>query len=169
MKKVVLLFAVAALAIGANAQKAAKIGGLRFGIGARVALPMGKMGDAYNIGIGGEAQGEFMFSKASVVGSVGYTTFSGKEQTIGTIKYTAPAANYIPVLVGARYYIVPQFFVGAKVGYAVSGNSGGTGAFNYEPQVGFNTSHFQASVGYNSMSVAGGSWSSLGASLIYKF
>ncbi|RYY40562.1 MAG: hypothetical protein EOO08_05380 [Chitinophagaceae bacterium] len=170
MKKLVLSLAVAALALGANAQSS-EGKQLSFGIGARIALPIGSFGDGYSIGIGGEAQAEYMFSNtASAVGSIGYTTYAGKEIDLGAFgKFKNPSAAFIPIMVGARYYPAQQFFVGAKVGYAVSAQSGGTGGFSYEPQVGFNASHFQASLGYNGISASGSSLGSIGASLIYKF
>lgn len=167
MKKVLLSFAVAAIAFGANAQSKSKSSdGTHFGIGVKAALPIGTFGDVYSIGIGGEVSAEHNFSESFAgIASVGYTTYTVKS----AFKNFATSAGFIPINIGARYYPSQQFFVGAKLGYAVSAQSGGTGGFNYEPQIGFNSEHFQASVGYNGISANGGSLSAIAATFTYKF
>jgi len=178
MKKVVLSFAVAMLALAANAQKKEGSKDMHFSVGARVGLPIGDFSNGSSIGFGGEVGVEKMFSdKLSGIGSVGYMTFSGKEQTrtttiMGqtfTTKIPGVTTSFIPVTVGARYYAAEQFFVGARLGYAVSGNSGGKGGFLYEPQIGYNHEKFQAAVGYNGISVTGGTLSFIGLNVAYKF
>jgi hypothetical protein len=174
MKKVVLSLAIAALALGANAQKkeASKGSmGTHFGIGINANLPIGDYSDFYSFGVGGQVSAEHNFSENfSGLASLGYTTYVGKTVDYGTIKVKYASAGFIPVMVGARYYAAPQFFLGAKVGYAVGANTGNKGGFAYEPQVGFNSERFQASVGYNGVSLSGGSsFSAIAATFVYKF
>ena len=77
--------------------------------------------------------------------------------------------GYIPILAGVRVYPSTNFFIGAKVGYGILTGDGSTGAFNYEPQIGYNGTKIQVAVGYNGLSKDGGTLSHLGLSAIYKF
>lgn len=171
MKKVLFVFAVAMLSFGAvNAQEASS-GGLHFGGGLRVALPLGSMADSYNFGIGAELQGEYMFSDmVSGTFTTGYTSFLGKEEEEMGVTYKNPALGYIPILAGVRVYASPTFFIGAKLGYGIlTGGGASTGAFNYEPQIGYNGTKIQVALGYNGLSQTGGTSSHMALSAIYKF
>src|SRR5690349_6069865 len=114
MKKVILSFAVAALALGANAQSAEKSFQVTAGI--KAALPIGDMGEVTSFGIGAQVGAEKMFSdNFSGVASVDYTYFIGKgEKGEDKVNY-----SMMPVLVGVRYYAAPSFFIGAKAGLGV--------------------------------------------------
>ena len=93
----------------------------------------------------------------------------GKEEDFmgTTVKYES--MGYIPVLAGVRVYPSPTFFIGAKVGYGIlTGGGSSSGAFNYEPQIGYNGTKFQLALGYNALS-DGGTIGHLGLSAIYKF
>lgn len=178
MKKILLSFAVAIMAFGAaNAQKSSeKSSGksLTWGVGVRLAMPIGDASNTTGFGVGGEFQGEYMMSEnMSLLGSVGYTSFMGKDYDYTaygqTVKIAGKSSGVVPILVGFRYYPSTQFFVGAKVGYAVFTASGATGGFNYEPQIGYNGSKIQVSVGYNGISQTGSTFSTVGLSGIYKF
>ncbi len=170
MKKVFLAFAIAVISLGsANAQDN---GGLHFGGGLRVALPMGDFGDSHSFGIGAELQGEYLFSDmVSGTFTTGYTSFMGKTITIpGMGEFKMDAVGYIPILAGVRVYPSPNFFIGAKAGYGIlTGNGESEGAFNYEPQIGYNGTKFQLALGYNGLSKDGSTMSHLGLSAIYKF
>ena len=171
MKKVLFVFAIAMVSFGTvNAQETA--GGLHFGGGLRFALPLGSMGDGYNFGIGAELQGEYMFSDmVSGTFTTGYTSFMGKETEVMGITTKNPAMGYIPILAGVRVYPSPTFFIGAKVGYGIMTASGfgSSGAFNYEPQIGYNGTKIQLALGYNGLSQEGGTSSHMALSAIYKF
>ncbi len=169
MKKVFLAatFVVASF-MGAYAQPAE---GFKFGAGVRASLPIGDMSDGYSFGIGAELQGEYGISDMiSAVGTTGYTSFFGKKFDIpgvGSVKNDA--LGYIPILVGARVYPSTNFFIGAQVGYGILTGSGSEGAFNYQPQVGYNAETFQVALNYNGLSKSGSTLSHLGLTAIYKF
>jgi hypothetical protein len=168
MKKVLFVFAIAMLSFGAvNAQESAA-GGFHFGGGLRFALPLGDMADGSSFGIGAELQGEYMFSDmVSGTFTTGYTSFLGK--TVEGVK--SPSSGYIPILAGIRVYPSPTFFIGAKAGYGIVTVSGfgSSGAFNYEPQIGYNGTKIQLALGYNGLSQTGGTSSHMALSAIYKF
>lgn len=172
MKKVLFVFAIAVLSLGsANAQEAAA-GGFHFGGGLRLALPMGDMADFQGFGIGAELQGEYMFSDM-VSGTIttGYTSFTGKDVDFGGgITAKSDAMGYIPILAGVRVYPSPTFFIGAKVGYGIlTGGGSSDGAFNYEPQIGYNGTKIQVALGYNGLSKEGSTMSHIALTGIYKF
>lgn len=169
MKKVFLVATlVVASFIGANAQE-----GFTFGAGIRAGLPIGDFSDGYSFGIGAELQGELSFSeKFSGVATTGYTSFFGKEYDIpGFGSFKPDALGYIPILVGVRVYPSENFFIGAQAGYGLltGGGGGSDGAFNYQPQVGYNASNFQVALNYNGLSKNGGTLSHIGLTGIYKF
>lgn len=153
--------------IGVNAQE-----GFTFGAGIRLALPIGDFGDTHSFGIGGELQGEYFFSeKVSGVITSGYTSFFGKDYDVpgfGTIK--VESVGYIPILAGVRVYPSAQFFIGAQAGYGIlTGGGDSEGAFNYQPQIGFNGSKVQVALSYNGLSKDGSTLSHIGLTAIYKF
>lgn len=169
--KRILLVAVITVAsfIGANAQPAE---GFQFGAGIRAALPIGDFADSHSFGIGAEIQGEFGLSEMiSAVGTTGYTSFFGKSVNLGGLgTYKADAVGLIPILVGARVYPSTNFFIGAQVGYGIlTGGGESDGAFNYQPQVGFNAANFQVAVNYNGLSKDGATLGHIGLTAIYKF
>lgn len=170
MKKVLLVatFVVAGF-IGAYAQPAE---GFNFGAGIRLGLPIGDFGDFSSFGVGGELQGEYGFSDmVSGVVTTGYTSFFGKKVDlpgIGSFKYDA--TGYIPILVGARVYPSTSFFIGAQIGYGIlTGNGDSEGAFNYQPQIGYNAENFQLALNYNGLSKDGTTFSHIGLTGIFKF
>jgi len=180
MKKFVLAFTViSASVLGVQAQSSKQP--FTFGAGINADLPTGDFGKGYTFGIGATLQGEYSFSdQFSGVASAGYTNFFGKTETItftelGTT-YTQSVKNpnigLIPILVGARFYPAEKFFVGAQIGYGVftnTGSSSNNGGFDYYPQVGYNGEMIQLILGYNGVSLNGGSLGHIGLTGIYKF
>lgn len=170
MKKVILAVAIIfATFINASAQPTE---GFSFGAGVRLALPIGDFGDYYSFGVGGELQGEYGFSdKVSGVFTTGYTNFFGKSYDIpgfGTVD--GESVGYIPILAGIRVYPSANFFIGAQAGYGLfTGNGGSDGAFNYQPQIGYNAEKFQVALNYNGVSQDGSTTSHIGLTAIFKF
>jgi hypothetical protein len=169
MKKLILAatFVVAGF-VGTNAQAPE---GFQFGAGLRVGLPVGDFGDTHSFGIGGEVQGEYGFSETfSGVVTSGYNHFMGKKETIFGVEVEFESVGYVPILAGIRYYPAPSFFVGAQAGYGLLfGNGESEGAFNYQPQVGYNGSSFQVALSYNAMSKDGSTLGHIGLTGIFKF
>ncbi len=169
MKNLLVVVALISLvAFSANAQ-----GKISFGVGADLALPMSSgFSDGWGIGIGGTAKVYYPFNDMITFnGTAGYMTFSGKEQTIGTVKVTPGSWSMIPVVVGARYYFMPatakmRFYGAFDMGLIFSsytqktpevrvGNivvvpasefSASGSDFTYQPAVGFEASKFDVAV-----------------------
>jgi len=167
MKKVFLAatFVVASF-MGAYAQPAE---GFKFGAGVRASLPIGDFSDTHSFGIGAELQGEYGISDMiSAVATTGYSSFFGKKISGTDVKFDN--VGYVPILVGARVYPSTNFFIGAQLGYGLlTGNGDSEGAFNYQPQVGYNAETFQIALNYNGLSKSGSTISHLGLTAIYKF
>ena len=176
MKKLFLaVIAFSFSVIGVQAQS--KNQGFTFGAGLDLSLPTGNFGTGYSFGIGGQVQGEYMLSdNLSGIGSVGYQSFIGKSQTIdfggGPQSFKNPSAGLIPILVGARFYPSEQFFIGAQIGVGLlsfGGGGGSTSGFDYFPQIGYNAGPIQFALGYNGVSVTGGTLAHLQLSAVYRF
>jgi hypothetical protein len=169
MKKLLLsaAFLVAVFAVS-NAQSEAS--GFRFGVGVSLALPIGDFGDAYSFGIGGEAQGEYMFTeKVSAVLNSGYTSFIGKSINIGGSSFKVPAVGVVPILAGVRVYPAEQFFIGARAGLGIlTGSGSSTSAFQYRPEIGYN-GPVQIALSFNGLSKNGASTNFLGLTALYVF
>lgn len=168
MKKVIFVALILATAVAVNAQsKTAK--NVQFGGGLRLALPIGNFHLSHSVGVGAELQAEYKLSpQASLTGTTGYTNFFGKSETYGSYKYEYLSAGYIPILVGARFYPSENVFIGGKAGYGILTGGGASGAFNFEPQVGYNADRFQLAAGYNAL-VDNGTLAHLGVTAVYKF
>lgn len=149
-------------------------------VGITPSLPLGDFGKGNSFGIGGQVQGEYMFSEnLTGVATTGYTHFFGKttntavpyvDPTTGIIttqnvSVKNPSVGHIPILVGARFYPSEQFFVGAQIGYGILTASGDNrSGFEYRPQVGYNAGAMQFILYYDGLS-AGSKQENLGSGL----
>lgn len=168
MKKIFLIATI--MIAGVISVKAQE--GFKFGAGVRLALPIGTFGDNYSFGVGGELQGEYGFSeKFSGVFTTGYTSFFGKTVNLGAFgSVKIPSLGLIPILAGVRVYPSPQFFIGAQAGYALfTGSGNSSGAFDYQPQVGYNGTNIQVALNYNGATKSGSTNGHIGLTAIYKF
>ena len=166
MRKIFLLFLLTSIIVSAKAQNdksSASAEGFHFAAGIDLALPVGDLSDVESFGLGAEIQPEYNISdEASFVGSTGYTHFIGKDDFDGV--------GFIPVLVGARYYPTPSFFLGGKLGLGIFTGSGNSEtSFAYQPQIGYNANKVQLALSYNGWNKDDVNFSSLSLSLLYKF
>lgn len=169
MKKAILIFALAAGTVfSANAQAPE---GFQFGAGIRLGLPIGDFSDTHSFGVGAELQGEYGFSdKFSGIITSGYTSFFGKTISILGTSAKVDAVGLIPIIAGARVYPSNNIFIGAQAGIGIlTGNGSSETAFNWQPQIGVNTEHFQVALNYNGLSKDGSTLSHIGLTGIFKF
>lgn len=168
MKKIFILALSLAGAIGANAQsKSSKE--VQYSGGIRFAVPVGNFHLSHSIGIGAELQAEYKLQpNVSLTGTTGFTNFVGKKVQYWEYTYKNDAVGYIPILVGARYYPSSNVFVGGKAGYGILTGAGSGGAFNLEPNVGYNADKYQVSLGYNAL-IDDGTLGHFGVTAVYKF
>lgn len=135
MKKVFLLTAIAGIFAFSNvkAQKDPAMSGPKIGIGAEFAFPTGNFGDVYNFGYGGSLNYQHPVApNMNLTASAGYINFETKE-VLGA-KFNS---GFIPVKVGARYFLAENFYVNGEVGASFgTGDLNDGTAFVYSPGVG---------------------------------
>ena len=136
MKKLFLLTAIVGIFAftNASAQKDAAMSGPKLGIGADFAFPMGDWKDAgMNFGFGGSLLYQHPVApNLNLTANAGYINFQTKDlPLVGKLN-----AGFIPVKVGARYFVAENFYVNGELG-AVFGTEDGAGtAFAYSPGLG---------------------------------
>jgi opacity protein-like surface antigen len=101
MKKFAYIFvAIALLSLAGGC--AAYAQQMSLGINGEVALPMGTFGDVSGVGFGGTALFGYQIDpNITLTGRVGYLSFSEKEDGF-------PTYSVMPILVGGRYYFMPE-------------------------------------------------------------
>lgn len=137
MKKVFLLTAIAGIFAFSNVNAQKKdpaMNGPKLGIGAEFAFPTGDFGKGSDFGYGGSLLYQHPVApNLNLTGSAGYLNFESKEiPGIGKLN-----AGFIPVKVGARYFLAENIYVNGELGasFATGSNNSGT-AFVYSPGVG---------------------------------
>jgi len=145
--------------------------GFVFAAGVHLGLPTGDFKISHSFGVGAEFQGEYFASeKFSIVASTGYYHFLGKEYTILGSTDEYPALGLLPINAGVRFYPVPQFFVGAKAGYAFNiGDDYEGGNFNYVPHIGFNANKIQLYVSWDGIQKDDYGTGHIGFGALYRF
>lgn len=137
MKKVFLLTAIAGIFAFSNVNAQTKdpaMSGPKLGIGAEFAFPVGHFSDGYNFGYGGSLNYQHPVApNLNLTGSAGYINFQSKEiPFVGKVN-----EGFIPVKVGARYFLAENVYVNGELGasFATGKFNSGT-AFVYSPGVG---------------------------------
>lgn len=172
MKKMLLIATVCSLfSVATNAQSDGH--NFTFGGGLNLNLPTGAFSNGWTLGLGFQFQGEVKFAyNVSGVFTTGYTEYFGKDVNLGGFgQFTTPNIGFIPFLAGFRVYPSETFFMGAQAGFGIFTNTGGSGnsGFDFYPQIGFNGSNAQFILGYNLISLEGGSNANLEMTAIFKF
>jgi hypothetical protein len=167
MKKALFVFVLSlSLATMAKAQGE----GFTFAAGLRLGLPIGDFADTHSFGVGVEVQGELGLSdKFSLVANTGFTQFFGKTIDVFGTSVKVDGVGLIPIIVGPRVYPSEKFFIGAQAGLGIltGGGSSETG-FNWQPQIGVNTEHFQVALNYNALTKDGSTLGHVGLTALFK-
>jgi len=135
MKKIFFSTVLAVLFLFANAraQSSAQVAEPRLGIGFDLGLPIGDFGDFANYGLGASILYQHPVSTSlNITGNVGYIRFNG-QQTIGALKYRQ---SFIPIKVGARYFLTQNLYGTAEVGSSIATANGSGASFIYTPGLG---------------------------------
>ena len=115
----------------------------------------------YHLSVGADVQAELPVAKGlKITASGGYQNYQYKAN-YGAQGVVKSHASYIPLLAGAKISLSGKVYAHAQLGYSVSTESGGIGAFTYAPGIGTRFGKFDASVRYVGLSEKGGG--SLGA------
>ena len=130
MKKVLLATMLfVGIAVSGFAQK-----GSNFSVGLEAGLPVGNASNAYSFVIGGSFKYEAPIATGtSFTLTAGYSSFQGK--TVAGFKF--PAAGFIPVKAGIKYFLADAFYGEAQLGAAFSTQKNGGTAFAYSPGIGY--------------------------------
>lgn len=135
MKKLFLLTAIVGIFAftNASAQKDAAMNGPKLGIGAEFAFPMGDFGDVFNLGYGGSLLYQHPVApNLNLTANAGFINFQTKDLPIvGKLN-----SGFIPVKVGARYFVAENFYLNGEVGAAFGTKEGSGTRFAYSPGVG---------------------------------
>nr|WP_294793733.1 outer membrane beta-barrel protein [uncultured Mucilaginibacter sp.] len=130
MKKILL---ATLLFVGVAATSFAQDGG-KFSVGVEAGLPVGDVSNAFNFVIGGSLKYDLPIATATnFTISAGYSSFQGKSIS----GFKIPAAGFVPVKAGIKYFFAESFYGEAQVGAAFSTQSGGGTAFAYSPGIGY--------------------------------
>ena len=140
MKKLLTIVLAIVLIAGFTSTTKAQIS---IGAKAGIALPMGTFGDAFGLGFGGSAIGEYALNENMAVGlNIGYYTFGEKNSSGVTY-------SVIPILADFKYFFQTKGFmpyVGAglgmymgttKIDFLGTSVSSSTSDFGFSPKVGF--------------------------------
>jgi hypothetical protein len=141
MKRLFLVTAIAGILgfSNVNAQtKDVAMTGSKLGIGAEFAFPTGSFGDAYDFGYGGSLQFQTpIANKLNFIATGGYLNFKGKDiADIAGVTYKVEDRGFVPLKIGARYFIAENFYAGGELGAAIGTKSGSGTAFVYTPHIG---------------------------------
>jgi hypothetical protein len=141
MKRLFLLTAIAGVLgfSSVNAQtKDVAMTGSKLGIGAEFAFPTGDFGDAYDFGYGGSLQFQTpIANKLNFIATGGYLNFKGKEiADVGNTTIKVADQGFVPLKIGARYFLAENFYAGGELGAAIGTGSNSSTAFIYTPHIG---------------------------------
>lgn len=174
MKKIYLAITIFVITIlTASAQEQEKVKKrITYSFGADIGVPAGYVSTYSSLVAGASLQAEYpVIKSAGVTASVGYLDFIAKRGGKGV--------SFIPVLLGAKYYITPKIYASGQAGLSFYGgredsNGGGSGEkyFTYVPGIGFRTSkRFDVLFKYEAVYIASSerTYSSAGVRISYNF
>jgi hypothetical protein len=172
MKKIILFATALSLSVMAVQAQSRYHQKFTFGGGVNLGLPTGDFSNGWNVGVGFQLQGELEVAhNATAVFTTGYSDFFGKTLDLPGFSGKLPNVGFIPFLAGIRLYPSEQFFIGGQIGLGTFTNTGASGntGFDFYPQLGFNGNSCQLIMGYNIVSLSGGSNTNLLLTAIFKF
>jgi hypothetical protein len=122
MKKLIYTFIIWLLVMDSYGQSSMGIwprNYLNIRVGPELAYPIKQLGYFQNIGTGGSALVDIpVTQRIAAVVSAGYLSFAG-DVTPWDQRNRFPRASIIPIRGGAYYRLLPDFYSGVQVGYAL--------------------------------------------------
>lgn len=146
-----------------------------FSGGVHVGIPSGDISDFSDLNFGVDLS--YLFNIADGFDSgftTGYTYFTGKDQTFSSgdgpsITVKSDGAGFIPLAGTARYSFADNIFGAVDLGYGVSTESGGSGAFYYQPKAGWKSESIDVFAYYKGMSKNGSTIAAFGIGAGFRF
>lgn len=166
MKKLFLVaIATVGFAFSGTAQDTKMKVGVDFG------MPLGDIKDGTSFNLGVNAAYMWNVGEGFDAGAgVSYNTYMAKEYDFMGIKVKGDNVSFLPIYGTANYSFTENIFAGADLGYAVVlAPSEAKGGVYYQPKVGYQAEMFEVFVGYKSIAVTGGAYSSVNLGFNYKF
>ncbi|MDX8571115.1 hypothetical protein OZ666_05450 [Elizabethkingia sp. HX QKY] len=171
MKKNLLIGAFALLGFAANAQTKGN-----FKLGTHIGVPTGNLADVATFNIGVDMAYLFNIDANFKAGfTTGYSHYFVKSITrnfLGRqITLRPDDIGIIPVAATAKYNFESNVFIGADLGYAffVVGQDGTTGAFYFQPKLGYQSKNNEFYISYKGMSKEGTTIGSVNLGYAYTF
>ncbi|VTQ06770.1 Uncharacterised protein [Sphingobacterium daejeonense] len=161
MKKLIFAAALLLIGVGANAQTPGQ-----FKAGVNIGLPVGDVADVASFTAGADLAYLWNISENFQLGpTAGFQNYFIKSELkdLG-----AENVNFVPVAASGQYSIVPNFFIGADLGYAFVTSGGGDGGFYYMPKLGYQQPSYEVYGGYRGVS-NDGSISAINLGVNFKF
>lgn len=158
-----------------NANAQSTNSNFRLGIGVDGLVPVGSLTNTSNFGLGITPKLQYTFTnKFAVTLTSGFYNFFGKTITLadglgGTVSLKTKL-QIVPVKLGARYFVTPDFYVAgeAGVGFEVENGSGPTDLL-LSPAVGYASKHWDVSLRYEDITHNSNSVGFLGLRVAYGF
>lgn len=163
MKKLIFVFAIVGFStINAKAQDEVKTS--NFSIAVNAGIPISSP-SVYSFAWGADLQAGFpVAATTQITASAGYESFSLKS------KYGSGSDGFIPLLGGVKFNFGEKAYGHAQLGYGISTQSGGSGAFAYAPSIGYYFSpNFDGSIKYLAFSKNSVTIGTIGIRLAYDF
>ncbi|CAM3500606.1 hypothetical protein ELOC111193_08275 [Elizabethkingia occulta] len=171
MKKNLFIGVFALLGFAANAQTKGN-----FKLGTHIGVPTGNLADVASFNVGIDMAYLFNIDTNFKAGfTTGYSHYFVKDYTIeysgGKFTLQPEDIAIIPVAATAKYNFEPNFFIGADLGYAffVVGGEGTTGAFYFQPRLGYQLKNNELYISYKGMSKEGTTIGSVNLGYAYTF
>jgi hypothetical protein len=150
-KRIFLILALSAGFVLSGFAQSSSIG--NFNLGVYGALPFKSMNQIFDAGVGGSLKYEYHLKKFHFIKRLdltlegGYETFASKVSLQSVeVKSTY---SYVPVKVGARFYILSGLYAEMQAGVAYYTMHGGGSASDYSPGIGYSfNSGFEIGVRY---------------------
>jgi hypothetical protein len=165
MKKLIFVFAIVGLStLGAKAQVLKGSKAVNLSIGANIGIPTSSP-SIYSLAWGVDLLAGFpVAATTQITANAGYENFTVKS------KYGGGNSGFIPLLGGVKFNFGEKAYGHAQLGYGISTESGGGGAFAYAPSIGYYFSpKFDGSIKYLAFSKNSVTIGTIGVRLAYDF
>jgi hypothetical protein len=140
MKRCLILVAATLLSIHAIAQTK-PAGQIKLNLAADGYIPIGSAAKGYNFGPGASIKLEVPVAQALyVTATAGFVSLKYKDDLVQLLRLTGnytTANSFVPLKIGARYYVAPQVYLEGGVGGAFGTRSGLGNYYVYTPGAGF--------------------------------
>ena len=149
-------------------------------IGGHIGVPIGDLSNAYNFNLGFDVSYYWRINGILKTGiTTGFSNYFGKNIKNSTffddddnspVEIRMKDRQIIPVAGIVKFNVANELFIGGDVGYAFFlGDSDDTGAFYYQPKVGYEIKQKEIYLAYKAMTKDGDTIRSINLGFAYNF